>query len=76
MPAWACDRVALVRNSSDSVSAGSALLNLFIAHYRDVLRAAIDAGIDPWVCLHHFTLPRWFAADGGFLRKAKDALTP
>jgi beta-glucosidase len=38
-----------------------------IAHYRDMLQAALDAGIVPWVCLHHFTLPRWFADDGGFL---------
>ena len=38
-----------------------------IAHYRDVLSAALDAGIEPWVCLHHFTLPRWFADAGGFL---------
>ena len=38
-----------------------------IAHYRDVLQAARDAGIVPWVSLHHFTLPRWFAASGGFL---------
>jgi len=38
-----------------------------VAHYRDVLQAALDAGVDPWVCLHHFTLPRWFAEAGGFL---------
>ncbi len=38
-----------------------------VAHYRDVLGAARDAGVTPWVCLHHFTLPRWFAATGGFL---------
>jgi beta-glucosidase len=38
-----------------------------VAHYRDVLTAAREAGIAPWVCLHHITLPRWFAADGGFL---------
>jgi beta-glucosidase len=38
-----------------------------IAHYRAVLESALDAGIEPWLCLHHFTLPRWFAADGGFL---------
>ena len=23
--------------------------------------AALEAGVEPWVCLHHFTLPRWFA---------------
>ena len=38
-----------------------------IEHYRAILTAARDAGISPWVCLHHFTLPRWFLASGGFL---------
>ncbi len=38
-----------------------------ISYYRDVLRCARDAGVTPWVCLHHFTLPRWFAQAGGFL---------
>ena len=38
-----------------------------IDHYLDVLSTARDAGIEPWVCLHHFTLPRWFADAGGFL---------
>jgi beta-glucosidase len=38
-----------------------------VAHYRDVLSAALDAGLEPWACLHHFSLPRWFAASGGFL---------
>ena len=39
-----------------------------IEHYRRVLEAAHAAGIQPWVCLHHFTLPGWFGDDlGGFL---------
>ena len=38
-----------------------------IAHYRAILEAARAAGVAPWVCLHHFTLPRWFTAAGGFL---------
>lgn len=38
-----------------------------IAHYRRMLEAARAAGIVPWLCLHHFTLPRWFAELGGFL---------
>lgn len=38
-----------------------------VEHYRRVLSAAREAGITPWICLHHFTLPRWFAAEGGFL---------
>lgn len=41
-----------------------------IEHYRAVLQAAREAGVVPWVCLHHFTLPRWFAAKGGFLVEA------
>jgi beta-glucosidase len=41
-----------------------------IAHTRDVLQAAHAAGVTPWVCLHHFTLPRWFARCGGFLVEA------
>ena len=38
-----------------------------VARYRSVLQATHDAGVAPWVCLHHFTLSRWFAASGGFL---------
>ncbi|MCB0976128.1 MAG: glycoside hydrolase family 1 protein [Acidimicrobiales bacterium] len=41
-----------------------------VDHYRSVLSAARDAGIDPWVTLHHFTLPQWFAESGGFLVEA------
>jgi beta-glucosidase len=41
-----------------------------VAHYRAVLSAARAAGISPWVCLHHFTLPNWFLAEGGFLVEA------
>lgn len=37
-----------------------------VEHYREVLTAARQHGVEPWVCLHHFTLPRWFAAAGGF----------
>jgi beta-glucosidase len=35
-----------------------------VEHYRAVLTAARDAGISPWVCLHHFTLPGWFTEIG------------
>ncbi len=38
-----------------------------IAHARRVLEAAHEAGVTPWICLHHFTLPQWFAERGGFL---------
>jgi beta-glucosidase len=37
-----------------------------VNHYRSMLDAARDRGIEPWVCLHHFTLPRWFSKAGGF----------
>ena len=41
-----------------------------IEHYREVLDAPrAPAGINPWVCLHHFTLPGWFTeiGEGDFL---------
>jgi beta-glucosidase len=39
-----------------------------VEHYRAVLTAARAAGVSPWVCLHHFTLPGWFTemGDGAF----------
>jgi beta-glucosidase len=36
-------------------------------HYRAVLGALRDAGIEPMVTLHHFSLPRWMADAGGLL---------
>src|SRR5262249_32290195 len=40
-----------------------------IEHYLSVLTAARAAGVSPWVCLHHFTLPGWFTemGEGGFV---------
>ena len=38
-----------------------------LAHYRRVLMALRDEGLTAFVTLHHFTLPRWFAARGGWL---------
>ena len=34
-----------------------------------MLTAARAAGVSPWVCLHHFTLPGWFTemGEGGFV---------
>ncbi|WP_197353963.1 glycoside hydrolase family 1 protein [Streptomyces bathyalis] len=43
-----------------------------LSHYRRVLTALADRGLTAFVTLHHFTLPRWFAARGGWL--APDAL--
>jgi beta-glucosidase len=39
--------------------------NAAIEHYLEVLTAARSAGVAPWVCLHHFTLPGWFTEMGG-----------
>ena len=38
-----------------------------IERYRELLTAAREAGIHPWVCLHHFTLPAWFQGERAFL---------
>src|SRR4051812_1991192 len=40
-----------------------------VEHYTSVLTAARDAGVSPWACLHHFTLPGWFTemGEGGFV---------
>src|SRR5262249_508097 len=38
-----------------------------IAHYRRVLQHLADARLTAFVTLHHFTVPRWFAAAGGWL---------
>ena len=37
-----------------------------IAHYREVLQALRDRGMEPVVTLHHYTLPRWLAEQGGW----------
>jgi beta-glucosidase len=39
--------------------------NAAVEHYLEVLTSARAAGISPWVCLHHFTLPGWFTQMGG-----------
>ena len=36
-------------------------------HYRSVINALADLGIEPIVTLNHFTLPRWLAREGGWL---------
>jgi beta-glucosidase len=40
-----------------------------IEHYRKVLKALQERGIEPFVTLWHFTLPVWFAHMGGFENK-------
>lgn len=38
-----------------------------IGHYRQVLRALRERGLEPFVTLFHFTLPLWLAEKGGVL---------
>jgi beta-glucosidase len=42
--------------------------------YRAMLGALVDAGIDPMVTLHHFSLPLWQSRRGGFLDRALPGL--
>ncbi len=42
-------------------------------HYRRVADAVLAAGLTSMVTLHHFTLPRWVAASGGWLDPATPA---
>jgi beta-glucosidase len=43
-----------------------------LEHYRRVLGTLEQLGLTAFVTLHHFTLPRWLAAQGGWL--ARDAV--
>jgi beta-glucosidase len=59
-----------------------------IDHYRRQCEVLIAAGLDPVVTFHHFTTPRWAAAEGGwtdpatadrfaaFCRRAAEELAP
>jgi beta-glucosidase len=40
-----------------------------IEHYRKVLRVLRARGLEPFVTLHHFTNPIWFARKGGWTNK-------
>ncbi len=46
--------------------------DLAFEHYADVLDTLAGRGMTPFVTMYHFTLPRWFAAKGGWL--ADDAV--
>ncbi|WP_145787622.1 glycoside hydrolase family 1 protein [Kitasatospora atroaurantiaca] len=41
-----------------------------IAHYRRMVEGALERGLRPMVTLHHFTVPRWFAEQGGWTADA------
>jgi len=40
-----------------------------LAHYRAVIHALKERGLEPVVTLHHFTNPAWFTHRGGWLRR-------
>ncbi len=40
-----------------------------IEHYRQVILALKERGIEPFVTLWHWTVPVWFAQKGGWLNK-------
>src|SRR3989344_8706078 len=47
-----------------------------LEHYKRLIRALRDRGIEPMVTLWHFTNPIWFAEKGGWLnRKAPENFT-
>jgi len=39
-----------------------------LTHYRDVIAALRERGIEPVVTLHHYTIPNWLAVKGGWAR--------
>jgi beta-glucosidase len=41
-----------------------------LARYRGWAERLRSLGLEPVVCLHHFTLPRWLSARGGFERSS------
>ncbi|WP_051969730.1 family 1 glycosylhydrolase [Kitasatospora azatica] len=41
-----------------------------LAHYRRMVEGALERGLRPLVTLQHFTLPRWFADQGGWTAEA------
>ncbi|MEU6379038.1 family 1 glycosylhydrolase [Streptomyces sp. NPDC046909] len=38
-----------------------------LAHYRRMIDTALSLGLTPVITLHHFSNPRWFAEEGGWL---------
>lgn len=44
-----------------------------VERYRSMLEAAREVGVSIWACLHHFSLPGWFADDLGGFRDDRQA---
>ncbi|MGW1179868.1 glycoside hydrolase family 1 protein [Streptomyces drozdowiczii] len=45
-----------------------------VAHYRAMVRGALERGLTPVVTLHHFTSPQWFSDLGGWTAPGADEL--
>jgi beta-glucosidase len=45
-----------------------------LVHYKSVIAACRDRGIVPFVTFNHWTVPRWFAARGGWTNPESPAL--
>ena len=45
-----------------------------VSHYREMVQACREAGLEPFVTLHHFTLPAWLQDRGGWLHPQAPAL--
>ncbi|MEO7015535.1 MAG: family 1 glycosylhydrolase, partial [Leifsonia sp.] len=45
-----------------------------LQHYQRMIDTVIESGMTPMVTLHHFTNPRWFAEQGGWLSADSAAL--
>ncbi|WP_405388817.1 family 1 glycosylhydrolase [Streptomyces sp. NBC_01102] len=45
-----------------------------LAHYRRMVEGAIARGLRPMVTLHHFTVPQWFEARGGWTAEGSTEL--
>lgn len=72
--AWVAARSAITPDHvrQGSVGKASAFSGFISAaavdHYRRIVESVVAAGRRPLVTLHHFTVPLWFAASGGWLR--------
>lgn len=47
-----------------------------VAHYRAMVRGALERGLTPVVTLHHFTSPQWFSDLGGWTAPARTSCSP
>ena len=45
-----------------------------LERYRQMLQGLLQRGIQPMICLHHFTHPLWFENKGAFLNKQAEEL--